>query len=71
MPEKEVLMCPNEGRCAAHAGMESLMHELKAEVLDLRKAMQTLRNTGYLVVGTLLGTGILQVKSLLTVVGLQ
>ena len=59
-------MCPNEGTCPAHAEMESLMNELKTEVLDLRKAMQTLRNVGYLVVGTLLGTGLLQVKSLLT-----
>lgn len=62
--------------CAAHTDMVRLtekltetVEELSDRVVDLEKTIKLLRNAAFLLTGVLLGTGALQIKEILTLVG--
>ena len=62
--------------CAAHEDMVRLterltesVEQLSERVVDLEKTIKLLRNAAILLTGVLLGTGALQIKELLTLLG--
>jgi hypothetical protein len=62
--------------CSAHADMTRLAEKLTASVeqlstrvFELEKTIRLLRNAAFLLVGLMMGTGILQVKEVLTLLG--
>ena len=62
--------------CAAHSDMVRLteqltktVEELSTRVMELEKTIRLLRNAAFLLTGVLLGTGVLQVKEILNLLG--
>ncbi len=62
--------------CVAHTDMTRLTEKLTASVeqlsnrvFELEKTIRLLRNAAFLLVGLMMGTGILQVKEVLTLLG--
>ena len=62
--------------CSAHADMVRLtekltemVEQLSNRVVELEKTIKLLRNAAFLLTGVLLGTGALQIKEILTLLG--
>ncbi len=62
--------------CSAHADMVRLterltetVEQLSARVVELEKTIKLLRNAAFLLTGVLIGTGALQIKEILTLLG--
>jgi|GEM_PF-6997208 len=62
--------------CAAHTDMVRLteklnesVDQLSTRVIELEKTIKLLRNAAFLLTGVLLGTGVLQIKEILTILG--
>ena len=62
--------------CSAHSDMTRLtekltdsVEQLSIRVAELEKTIRLLRNAAFLLVGLMMGTGLLQVKEVLTLMG--
>jgi hypothetical protein len=62
--------------CSAHSDMVRLterltesVEQLSNRVVELEKTIKLLRNAAFLLTGVLLGTGALQIKEILTLLG--